>query len=46
MKILKALVEWFSRRGDYIFIFMLAAIGMAAGIAIYRACLSEPLLKP
>jgi hypothetical protein len=50
MKTLKALVEWFSadRRGDYIFaISMLAAIGaMVAGLAIYRACLGEPLLPP
>jgi hypothetical protein len=50
MKTLKTLVEWFSadRRRDYIFaLSMLAAIGaMVAGIAIYRACLGEPLLPP
>jgi hypothetical protein len=50
MKTLKALMEWFSadRRADYIFaLSVLAAMGaMVAGLAIYRACLGEPLLPP
>jgi hypothetical protein len=50
MKTLKALIEWFSadRRADFIFaLSVFAAMGaMVAGLAIYRACLGEPLLPP